>query len=133
MSKSEQSGHEISQFDDWVIDEYRRTGGFTALIILVAIGNFTVAPLRSAFVHVIGDEINWIELSRLLSSAGVNWDGVLLETRSAEEGGPVEDLDAKVELRSLEKRVVEDRNTINDGHFFDKWGRRLKVEEAQPQ
>lgn len=133
MSKSDQTGHHIFLFDDWVVDEYRRTGGFTALIVLVATGNLTVSPLRSTFVHVVGDEINWPELSRLLTSAGVSWDGVLLETRCADEGGPVADLDARLELRALEKRIVEDRSSINDGHFFDKWGRRLRVEEAQPQ
>jgi hypothetical protein len=38
-----------------------------------------------------------------------------------------------VALRALERRVIEDRMTINEGHFFDAWGRRLRIEEVQPQ
>lgn len=39
----------------------------------------------------------------------------------------------RTKLHELERRVVEDRLVINEGHFFDKWGRRLKVEESLPQ
>lgn len=133
MSKSEPEGHDIFLFDDWVIDEYRRSGGFTALIILMRIGSLTVEPLRSTFVHVIGDEIAWVDLSRLLSSSGVQWDGVLLDPVSAEDGGPVEDDQAREMLRALERSVIEDRSVINEGHFFDPWGRRLRIDEVQPQ
>jgi hypothetical protein len=36
-------------------------------------------------------------------------------------------------LRELEARLDEDRLVLNEGHFFDKWGRRLKIEEVQVQ
>lgn len=108
-------------------------GGFTALVVLVRIGDYTVSPLRSTFMHVIGDEMNWIEFCKLLSGAGVAWDGVLLETVSTMEGGPISDDEARAALRTLEQRVMENRLVINEGHFFDKWGRRLKIEEALPQ
>lgn len=120
-------------FDDWIVDEYRRTEGFTALVVLLSIGNFEVLPLRSTFMHVIGDELTWLDLTELLRSAGVAWDGVLIVPVSDADGGPVEDIVARTELRTLEKRVIEDRTVINEGHFFDKWGRRMKIEEAQPQ
>lgn len=133
MSKSDPSGHAIALFDDWVVDAFDRSGGFTALLVLIRIDAYSVLPLRSSYVHVIGDDIRWAELSRLLASAGVRWDGVLIAPISGEEGGPVEDVAAREALRALEKQVIEDRMTINEGHFFDAWGRRLKVEEAQPQ
>jgi hypothetical protein len=101
--------------------------------VLIGIDNLDVVPLRSTFFHVIGDDVNWAQLSHLLSSGAVAWDGVLLEPISAEEGGPVAEQTAQAALRALEKSVIEDRLAINRGHFFDKWGRRLKVEEAQPQ
>ena len=134
MSKPpKHASHSILLFDDWVVDEFRRTEGFTALVVLVGIGHLSVVPLRSTFIHIVGDDLDWTRLSMLLASAGVVWDGVLFETLSAEGGGPVGDEEAREALRALDQRVVEDRLTINRGHFFDKWGRRLKVEEAQPQ
>jgi hypothetical protein len=120
-------------FDHWFLEEFHRLGGFTALVVLVRIGDYTVSPLRSTFMHVIGDEMNWIEFCKLLSGAGVAWDGVLLETVSTMEGGPISDDEARAALRTLEQRVMENRLVINEGHFFDKWGRRLKIEEALPQ
>ena len=32
----------------------------------------------------------------------------------------------------LEERLDDDRLVLNEGHFFDKWGRRMKVEEVEP-
>lgn len=133
MSKSDARGHDFLVFDDWVVHEFNRSGGFTALLVLIRIDALSVLPLRSAYVHVIGDQTRWGELSNLLARAGVRWDAVLIEPVSAGDGGPVDDLAARTALRTLERRIIEDRMTINDGHFFDAWGRRLKVEEVQPQ
>jgi hypothetical protein len=132
LSRSDPPGRE-ALFDQWIAREYRRTGGFTALIVLIEIGELTVAPLKSTYAHVIGDDIDWAQLTGLLSGAGVAWDGVLIEALSAPSGGPVPDGDARAALRALERRIAEDRLAINRGHFFDRWGRRMKVEEAQPQ
>jgi hypothetical protein len=133
LSKSDPQEDRDFLFDDWVVDQFHRSGGFTALIVLIGIGDFTVTPQRSTYVHVIGDEITWVQLCGLLASAGVKWDGVLIEPLSAEEGGPIDDAAAKRALYALERRVIEDRLAINSGHFFDQWGRRMQVEEAQPQ
>jgi hypothetical protein len=120
-------------FDDWVAAEFARTEGFTALVILVSIGNLSVTPLKSTYFHVIGDEIDWVQVEALLAKSGVAWDGVVFASLSTEEGGPVSDAIAREELRSLGQRVVADRMTINDMHFFDGLGRRMQIEEAQPQ
>lgn len=132
MSRLE-TNRDISRFDDWIAEEYRRTRGFTALIVLVSIGNLEVLPLRSTFLHVIGDELDWLTFVETMRAAGVSWDGVAIVPIVDDDGGPVEDSKARVALRDLDKRIVEDRMVINEGHFFDKWGRRMKVEEAQAQ
>ena len=56
-------------FDDWVVHEFQRTGGFTALIILVSTANLGVLPLRSTFTHVIGDELDWHHFTLLMRGA----------------------------------------------------------------
>ncbi|MCO5132067.1 MAG: hypothetical protein M9932_16130 [Xanthobacteraceae bacterium] len=117
-------------FDDWIVKEYRRTKGFTALIVLVSTANLGVVPLRSTFTHVIGDELDWHQFSMLMRGAGVAWDGVLIMPVSDDNGGPIEDSRAAEALHALEDRVNEDRMVVNEGHFFDTWGRRMKVEPA---
>jgi hypothetical protein len=120
-------------FNDWIADEFDESGPFTALIVLVSIGGIEVTPLRSTFLHVIGDEIDWLAFSEMMRGANVNWDGAMIMPMRDDDGGLFEDQRARTELRALENRVVEDRLVLNEGHFFDKWGRRLKIEEAQPQ
>jgi len=117
-------------FDDWIVREYRRTKGFTALILLVSTANLGVLPLRSTFTHVIGDELDWHQFSMLMRGAGVAWDGVVIVPVSGAGGGPIEDFRARDELNTLEDRVNENRLVVNEGHFFDSWGRRMKVVEA---
>lgn len=117
-------------FDDWIGEEFSHSNGFTALILLVGISDRAVEPLRSTYVHVIGDEIDWARATALLAGAGVGWDGVMFQVMTSEGGGPVTDMVARQALRDLEQRVAENRLVINEGHFFDKWGRRMMVEEA---
>jgi hypothetical protein len=38
---------------------------------------------------------------------------------------------ARLQLRDLEERLDDDRLVLNEGHFFDKWGRRMKVDEVE--
>lgn len=118
-------------FDDWIVAEYQRTDGFTALIILLSTANLSALPLRSTYVHVIGTDLDWHHFMMLMHGAGVSWDGVLLMPLTDPGGGPVDDNVAAEQLRALEDRVNENRLVINEGHFFDKWGRRMKIELAQ--
>lgn len=133
MSKFPDVTHDINRFDDWIVEQYEHSGGFTALVVLISIGGLEVVPLRSTYMHVIGDELDWLGFNELVRQAEVRWDGVVLIPLTGAGGGPVEDAEARRALGKLEKRIVEDRLVINEGHFFDKWGRRLKVEEAQQQ
>jgi len=117
-----------TDFDRWLGKMFRK-GPFTALIVLVRIAEPKVEPLRSTFVHVVGDEMDWGDIVMMLRSAGVNWDGAaFFPTREA--GGLAPDELARTRLRELEGALREDRLTLNKGAFFDVWGRNLQVQEA---
>lgn len=128
------SGHEHLTFDEWVRHEYARTEGFTALVVLIRIGELSVTPLRSTYFHVIGDEIGWAETAQLLSGAGVPWDGVLFAPIHDEiGGGPVTDILARSALADLTDELERDRLVLNRNHFFDRQGRRMQIEEVTTQ
>lgn len=132
MSRSDAGRH--THFDSWIRQEFRRTGGFTVLVILVTIGELIVTPLRSTYFHIIGDEIGWAAVAALLTGAGAAWDGAVFATLTDKDGGgPVEDVTARHELQVLTERLMEDRLVLNDNHFFDKWGRRLRIDEVTVQ
>jgi hypothetical protein len=132
LSKSAKADTRPALFDDWVVAEYDRTEGFTALVLLLAIWELEVVPLGSTFVHVVGDELSWHDFYQLLSGSGIAWQGVAIVSVPDKDGGPIDDAQARAELADLEKRIIEDRLVINEGHFFDQWGRRMKVEAATP-
>ena len=126
------STSELLNFDSWLKSAFRETGGFTALIVLVKIGGDAVMPVSSTYVHLIGDELTWPEFSALMAKSGHKWDGVVLFAETEAGRGPIPDMLARVRLRDLEARIGDDPVHINDGHFFDSWGRRMKVEETMP-
>ena len=92
-----------------------------------------VTPLRSTFLNVIGDEITWSEITALFAGAGTAWDGASFFPVVDAEGGPLDNVNARLRLRELEARLDDDRLVLNEGQFFDKWGRRLKIEEVAIQ
>ncbi|MGX1790475.1 hypothetical protein ACWIGM_27270 [Bosea sp. NPDC055332] len=117
-----------TDFERWLAKMLRK-GPFTALIVLVRIAAPKLEPLRSTFVHVVGDELDWGDIVMLLRGAGVSWDGAaFFPTR--EDGGLVPDELARVRLRELGAALDQDRLVLNKGEFFDVWGRRLQVAEA---
>lgn len=132
MSTSD-AGQEPTEFEDWVVAEFAARGPFTALVILVEIGETRVTPLTSTFLSVIGDEVGWLEILALFSGAGVPWDGAAFFALTAPEGGPLDNAGARAQLRALEQQVRRDRMSLNQGHFFDKHGRRLMIEEIAAQ
>ena len=119
-------------FEPWLKAAYRETGGFTALIVLLAIGEEKVTPVSSTYVHLIGDDLAWAEFAGLMAKSGRAWDGVVLFAESSDGHGPIPDMLARIRLRDVEARIAEDPIVINEGHFFDRWGRRMKVEETVP-
>lgn len=123
---------ESIHFEPWLKSAFTETGGFTALIILVRIGDATVAPIASTYVHAIGDELSWKEFSAMLSQSGQPWDGVVIYCETDGGKGPIPDALARIKLREAELRIGDDRLAINDGHFFDTHGRRMRVDEVEP-
>src|SRR6202521_3470190 len=60
----------LSDFDRWLAAEFALTGAFTALAVLVEIAENNVTPLCSTYFNVIGDEIDWSEITVLFAGAG---------------------------------------------------------------
>jgi len=113
--------------------EFAQTGAFTALAVLVEIAERSVMPLCSTYFNVIGDEVDWDEMTILFAGAGREWDGAAFFPQIAADGGPLDNPNARLRLHELESRLDADRLVLNEGHFFDKWGRRRKIEEITTQ
>lgn len=132
MSISE-ADKQPTDFDLWLKDEFSRVGPFTTLAVLVQITETKVLPLCSTYVNVIGDETDWAEITVLFAGAGREWDGASFYPLVGPDGGPLDNPSARLRLRELEARIDENPLVLNEGNFFDKWGRRLKVEEIELQ
>lgn len=132
MSTSERP-RDKTDFDRWLTDEFSRSGSFTVLAVLVHISETKVDPLCSTYLNVIGDEIDWDEIVVLFHGAGMEWDGAAFFPLTAPGGGPLDNPTARLRLRELEARLNDNRLVLNEGEFFDKWGRRLKIEEIALQ
>lgn len=130
MSISDRRG---TDFDLWLSEEFTRAGEFTALVMLVSIVGTKVKPLCSTFFNVIGDEIDWAEIVALFAGSGQNWDGASFFPSVAKNGGALDNATARWRLRRLEQRLDDDRLVLNEGRFFDKWGRRLRIDETPLQ
>ncbi len=126
MSTSERA----NDFNGWIRGEFHEGRSFTALSVLVEIADTRVTPLCSTYFNVIGDEVDWEEIAVLFAGAGREWDGAAFFPLRSPDGGPVDNPTARLELRRLEERLDEDRLVLNEGHFFDRHGRRLKIEEV---
>jgi hypothetical protein len=122
-----------TDFDVWLAEEFTRTGEFTALAVLVEITETQVLPLCSTYFNVIGDETNWGEITILFAGAGRSWDGASFFPVTSPHGGALDNPNARLRLRELESRIDGNPLVLNEGNFFDKWGRRLKVEEVDLQ
>ena len=122
-----------SDFDRWIVAEFAKTGPFTAFAVLVEIADSKVAPLCSTYFNVIGDEVDWGEITVLFAGAGRRWDGAAFFPHVAAGGGPLDNPSARLQLLRLEDRLDDDRLVLNEGHFFDKYGRRMKIEEVEEQ
>ena len=129
MSTSE---HAITDFERWIAEEFGHTGAFTALAVLVEITETKVTPLCSTYFNVIGDEVDWADITVMFAGSGRTWDGASFYPLTDANGGPLDNPSARLQLRELEARLDIDRLVINEGHFFDKWGRRMIVEEMAP-
>lgn len=119
-----------TDFSDWLVREFADIGEFTALVVLVEISGSSITPLCSTYFNVIGDEVDWNDIVVMFAGSGADWSGAAFFPVRATSGGPLDNPTARVRLRELEARLDDDRLMLNEGHFFDKWGRRMQVEEA---
>ncbi len=121
-----------TDFDRWIVAEFRKVGAFTAFVVLVEITDSKVVPLCSTYFNVIGHDVDWRQITVLLAGAGQRWDGAAFFPHVAADGGVLDKADARLQLSQLEARLDDDRLVLNEGQFFDEWGRRLKIEEVEP-
>lgn len=119
-------------FDRWLGQIFAEDGAFTLFVVLMRIAAPELVPLRSTYLHVIGDDLRWKEMRALFDRAGVPWQGAAIFIERAPGGGPLPDSSARIALRDVEAAVIADRARINDGEFFDRDGRRMKVEACKP-
>jgi hypothetical protein len=122
------STSERTEFDLWLADMVREHRRFTMLVILTEIGERCVVPLCSTYMHVIGEETGWEEIKLMFAGSGQNWDGAAFFPTKAQGGGPVDNPTARLRLADLEDKMGKNRMILNDGHFFDTAGRRIKIE-----
>ena len=120
-----------TDFDDWVQATFAETDGFTVLIVLLGIGNGRVDLLKSAHLHVIGDDIAWPQMAEYLDGSGAAWDAVVL-FRAGREGIVADDV-ARDRLDQLVRALNGDRTLIRDGEFFNRDGLRLRLDDTEPQ
>lgn len=132
MSISDQS-RSGNDFELWLTRAFAEAGAFTTLVILVEISETQVTPICSTYLNVIGDDVAWGDMVVMFAGAGRDWDGAAFFSVFASDGGPLDNPTARLQLRELEARVDDDRLVLNEGHFFDKWGRRMKIEEVSSQ
>jgi hypothetical protein len=119
-----------TDFDRWLSAQFAETGTFTALIVLLHIAEPQVTPVCSSYVNVIGDEIDWDEMTVLLQGSGIAWDAVAFFVEMAEGGGALTSVEANRRLKDLTLAIEADRLHLNRGRLFDRLGRRLRVEEV---
>ena len=118
-------------FDEWIKQEFGK-GPFTVLIMLVEIGEGSVEPVASTFLHVIGDDVDWFAMKTTLDQAPHPWHGAAFFPARLAEPGPISDELARLRLHDLKQQVIEDRLALNRGAFFDGLGRLMQIEEDQP-
>ena len=124
------STSETCDFDLWLAEMHGRVGDFTALVVLVDVAETSVTPLCSTYVHVIGTEIDWNELTTMFAGSGQTWNGAAFFPTQGRNGRPVDNPTARLRLKELEAEVSRNRMVLNDGHFFDDFGRHIKIEPA---
>lgn len=119
-----------TDFDEWLSATIAATEGFTMLIVLVAAREGRIDLLKSAHLHVIGDEMTWPEMAAYFDASGAEWTAVALFR--ADRAGLVEDRLAKERLDALMRALRGDRGLIREGVFFNRDGLTLRLDEDRP-
>jgi len=115
-----------TDFDDWLVETFAKVGAFTMLIVLVEIGETSIALLSSSYLHAIGNETRWADMVDLLSRANVPWNGAAFFR--GDRGGLIDDATARQRLATLTRHLEKDRSILTHGEFFNTQGLRMKIE-----
>lgn len=118
-------------FEAWIKDRFADTGGFTALVLLLTIGDGKVSPISCSYVHVIGDEVSWRDMHAMLAASRRKWDGVAIFAEAAPGGGPLIEITAKARLQERIDEVTMNRMTLNDAGLFDTRGRAIRIDPVE--
>ena len=94
-------------FDHWIVREFADSGEFTALVVLVEIAEAKVTPLCSTYFNVIGDEVEWSDMTVLFAGSGADWHGAAFFPDDGPTGGPLDNPTARLRLHELEARLDE--------------------------
>ena len=116
-----------TDFDDWLVETFAKVGAFTMLIVLVEIGETSIALLASSYLHAIGNETRWADMVDLLSRANVPWSGAAFF--QGDRVGLIDDATARQRLLSLTRHLEKDRSILTHSEFFNTEGLRMKIEE----
>ncbi len=115
-----------TDFDDWLVETFAKVGAFTMLIVLVEIGETSIALLSSSYLHAIGNETRWADMVDLLSRANVPWNGAAFFR--GDRGGLIDDATARQRLATLTRHLEKDRSIFSHGELFNAQGLRMKIE-----
>jgi len=116
-----------TDFDDWLVDTFGRVGSFTMLIVLVEIGETSISLLASSYLHVIGNETRWADMTDLLSRADVPWSGAAFF--QGDRAGLIDDATARQRLSSLTRHLKRDPSIFKNAEFFNAQGLRMRIDE----
>lgn len=122
-----------TEFDAWFEAKYAETQGFTALVLLVAIAGEKVNPISCSYVHVVGDELDWMQMRELFDRSGRAWDAVAVFAEASPGGGPLIDLVARARLQERITEVTADRMRLNEAGFFDRKGRQVRLDPVETE
>lgn len=120
-----------TDFDDWLVDTFGQVGPFTMLIVLVEIGATSISLLASSYLHVIGNETRWTDMTDLLSGAGVPWSGAVFF--QGDRTGLVDDATARQRVSSLTRHLKADLSILKHGELFNPQGLRMRIDEVGTQ
>lgn len=122
------SNSDRGDFETWLVETYAATEGFTALILLLSMTGTRVEMLSCSYVHVIGTETRWADMKTMLDASLRRWDAVAIFPESPPGGGPVIDIVAKARLQGRIDEVTVNRMVLNEGGFFDRKGRAIRID-----
>lgn len=131
MSSSRRAPRTGTDFDAWIASRFGETRGFTAVILLLSIGDDRIEPISCAYVHVVGDEVTWRDMRAMLDASRRRWDGVAIFVEAAPGGGPVIDIVAKARMQERIDEVTMNRMALNDAGLFDSAGRAIRIDPVE--